>query len=60
MDSTASLIPQIMLAANGEIILDEKSMLIDNVRVRNTIESTKHFDVVYDDDISGSKIKITL
>lgn len=52
--------PQIKLGVNGEIILDETSLVVDNVKEKEALNSIKKFDVVYDDEISGSNLTFLL
>lgn len=48
-------VPQLKLDANGEIILDEKSLVIETTGNKEAREMLANSDVVYDDEFSGSK-----
>lgn len=48
-------VPQLKLGANGEIVLDEKSLVIETTGEKEAREILANSDVVYDDEFSGSK-----
>lgn len=48
-------VPQLKLDVNGEIILDEKSLVIETTANKEAREQLASSDVVYDDEFSGSK-----
>lgn len=50
-----SPVPQLKLDVNGEIILDEKSLVIETTANKEAREVLASSDVVYDDEFSGSK-----
>lgn len=47
-------VPQLKLGANGEIVLDEKSLVIETTGDKVAREILANSDVVYDDEFSGS------
>lgn len=55
VDSITGPVPQLKLDANGEIILDEKSLVIETTGDKEAREILANSDVVYDDEFSGSK-----
>lgn len=55
-----SLVPQLKLDVNGEIILDEKSLVIETTANKEAREVLASSDVVYDDEFSGSKYIVLL
>lgn len=48
-------VPQLKLDANGEIILDEKSLVIETTVNKEAREKLANSDIVYDDEFSGSE-----
>lgn len=48
-------VPQLKLGANGEIVLDEKSLVIETTGDKVAREVLANSDIVYDDEFSGSK-----
>lgn len=48
-------VPQLKLGANGEIVLDEKSLVIETTTDKEAREILASTEVVYDDEFSGSK-----
>lgn len=48
-------VPQLKLGANGEIVLDEKSLVIETTGDKVAREVLAKSDIVYDDEFSGSK-----
>lgn len=54
-DAVTGPVPQLKLDANGEIILDEKSLVIETTGDKEAREMLANSDVVYDDEFSGSK-----
>lgn len=48
-------VPQLKLGPNGEIILDEKSLVIETTGNKEAREMLANSDIVYDDEFSGSK-----
>lgn len=48
-------VPQLKLGPNGEIILDEKSLVIETTGDKEARETLAHADIVYDDEFSGCK-----
>lgn len=48
-------VPQLKLGPNGEIILDEKSLVIETTGNREAREMLANSDIVYDDEFSGSE-----
>lgn len=55
VDAVTGPVPQLKLDANGEIILDEKSLVIETTGDKEAREMLANSDVVYDDEFSGSK-----
>ena len=49
-------VPQLKLGPNGDIILDEKSLVIETTSEKEAREILANTDVVYDDEYSGSKL----
>lgn len=55
-DAESSMpVPQLKLGPNGEIMLDEKSLVIETTGDKEARETLANADVVYDDEFSGSK-----
>lgn len=54
-NSEAMPVPQLKLGPNGEIILDEKSLVIERTGDKEAREMLANSDIVYDDEFSGSK-----
>lgn len=54
-DETMMPVPQLKLGPNGEIILDEKSLVIETTGDKEARETLANADIVYDDEFSGSK-----
>lgn len=50
-------VPQLKLGPNGEIILDEKSLVIETTGDKEARVMLANSNVVYDDEFSGSKSK---
>lgn len=48
-------VPQLKLGPNGEIVLDEKSLVIETTGDKEAREKLANSDIVYDDEFSGSK-----
>lgn len=48
-------VPQLKLGANGEIVLDEKSLVIETTTDKEAREILANTEVVYDDEFTGSK-----
>uniref|UniRef100_A0A182T0Y3 Transcription factor TFIIIB component B'' Myb domain-containing protein n=1 Tax=Anopheles maculatus TaxID=74869 RepID=A0A182T0Y3_9DIPT len=48
------LTPQLKLGPNGEMILDESSLVIENEREREMRETLANTDIVYQDEFSGN------
>lgn len=48
-------VPQLKLGANGEIVLDEKSLVIETTTDKEAREMLASTEIVYDDEFSGSK-----
>lgn len=48
-------VPQLKLGPNGEIILDEKSLVIETTGDKEARETLANADIVYDDEFSGCK-----
>lgn len=48
-------VPQLKLGPNGEIILDEKSLVIETTGDKEARAMLANSDVVYDDEYGGSK-----
>uniref|UniRef100_A0A182YM90 Transcription factor TFIIIB component B'' Myb domain-containing protein n=1 Tax=Anopheles stephensi TaxID=30069 RepID=A0A182YM90_ANOST len=48
------LTPQLKLGPNGEMILDEASLVIENEREREMRETLANTDIVYQDEFSGN------
>lgn len=48
-------VPQLKLGPNGEIMLDEKSLVIETTGDREARETLANADIVYDDEFSGSE-----
>lgn len=59
-DTVTGPVPQLKLDANGEIILDEKSLVIETTGNKEAREMLANTDVVYDDEFSGSKMHFFL
>lgn len=49
-------VPQLKLGPNGEIILDEKSLVIETTGKKEAREMLANSDIVYDDEFSGSEL----
>jgi transcription factor TFIIIB component B'' len=52
------LAPQLKLGPNGEMILDEKSLIIENERDKEMRNTLANAEIVYDDEFSGSEYLI--
>lgn len=50
-------VPQLKLGPNGEIILDEKSLVIETTGDKEARAMLANSDVVYDDEFSGSEFQ---
>lgn len=48
-------VPQLKLGPNGEIILDEKSLVIETTGDKEARATLANAEIVYDDEFSGSK-----
>lgn len=48
-------VPQLKLGPNGEIVLDEKSLVIETTGDKEARETLANADIVYDDEFSGCK-----
>lgn len=48
-------VPQLKLGPNGEIILDEKSLVIEMTGNKKAREMLANSDIIYDDEFSGSE-----
>lgn len=48
-------VPQLKLGPNGEIVLDEQSLVIETTKNKEAREMLEKSDIVYDDEFSGSK-----
>lgn len=48
-------VPQLKLGPNGEIVIDEKSLVIETTSDKEAREALANSDVVYDDEYSGSE-----
>lgn len=48
-------VPQLKLGPNGEIILDEQSLVIETTRGKEAREALANSSLIYDDEFSGSK-----
>lgn len=48
-------VPQLKLGPNGEIMLDEKSLVIETTGDKEARETLANADIVYDDEFSGSE-----
>lgn len=46
-------VPQLKLGPNGEIVLDEKSLVIETTGDKEARETLANADIVYDDEFSG-------
>lgn len=53
-------VPQLKLGPNGEIILDEKSLVIETTGDKEARAMLANSDVVYDDEYSGSKFVLSI
>lgn len=51
-------VPQLKLGPNGEIILDEKSLVIETTGDKEARAMLANSDVVYDDEFSGSELDL--
>lgn len=51
----AQLTPQLKLGPNGEMILDETSLVVENEREKEIRDTLAKTEIVYDDEFSGSK-----
>lgn len=49
------VVPQLMFGPNGEMVLDEKSLVIENEQQKQNRILLASSNVVYDDELSGSK-----
>lgn len=50
-------VPQLKLGPNGEIVLDEKSLVIETTGDKEARAALANAEIVYDDEFSGSKCK---
>lgn len=48
-------VPQLKLGPDGEIILDEQSLVIETTSGKEARATLANADIVYDDEFSGSK-----
>lgn len=48
-------VPQLKLGPNGEIVLDEKSLVIETTGDKEARITLANADIVYDDEFSGCK-----
>lgn len=49
-------VPQLKLGPNGEIVLDEQSLVIETTKNKEAREMLEKSDIVYDDEFSGSQL----
>lgn len=54
-EETKMPVPQLKLGPNGEIMLDEKSLVIETTGDKEARETLANADIVYDDEFSGSE-----
>lgn len=57
-EETPMPVPQLKLGPDGEIILDEQSLVIETTTGKEARETLANADIVYDDEFNGSKIQI--
>uniref|UniRef100_A0A1L8DFL4 Putative transcription factor tfiiib component b n=1 Tax=Nyssomyia neivai TaxID=330878 RepID=A0A1L8DFL4_9DIPT len=53
-EETVMPVPQLKLGPNGEMILDEKSLVIETTGDREARETLAHASIVYDDEFSSN------
>lgn len=46
------------LGPNGELILDERSLIVENEEQKKSRIMLANANVVYDDELSGSKLQL--
>lgn len=51
--SSTPLVPQLKLGPNGEMILDESSLVVENIAERDARKAIEQSSVIYDDGSSG-------
>ncbi|XP_063700259.1 transcription factor TFIIIB component B'' homolog [Culicoides brevitarsis] len=51
--SNTPLVPQLKLGPNGEMILDESSLVVENIAERDARQAIEQSSVIYDDGSSG-------
>lgn len=51
---TAPLVPQLKLGPNGEMILDEKSLVVENAAEKEARKAIERSEIIYDDGSSGT------
>ncbi|KAG4067568.1 hypothetical protein HA402_005340 [Bradysia odoriphaga] len=54
MEAEMAPVPQLKLGPNGEIVLDEKSLVIETTGDKEARVTLANADIVYDDEFSGS------
>lgn len=54
-DTDSMPVPQLKLGPNGEMMIDEKSLLIETTGEKEARETLANADIVYDDEFSGSQ-----
>lgn len=54
-NSNSMPVPQLKLGPNGEMMLDEKSLVIETTGDKEARQSIANFDVVFHDEFSGSQ-----
>lgn len=55
--SSNCLVPQVKLGPNGEMILDERSLVVENEEQKKSRIMLANANVVYDDELSGGKLE---
>lgn len=54
-ESSNCPVPQVKLGPNGEMILDEKSLVVENEQQKKSRILLANANVVYDDELSGGE-----
>lgn len=54
-EENAMPVPQLKIGPNGDIIIDEKSLVIETTSEKTARETLANSDIVYDDEFSGTQ-----
>lgn len=54
-EESAMPVPQLKIGPNGEIMIDEKSLVIETTRETEAKKTLANADIIYDDEFGGSK-----